>query len=233
MALLLELEHSARKVSAGEILWQENARVDLFCVVKEGWAYSYRNLINGSMQILKVYLPGDVIGMRDFGFTQRLSGVAMINDGVVCPFTYQQLFDLFRHSPALTAGIIAIAVRQQAMLTERLVYIGRHTAQQRLAHFLYEIYVRLDRVGAVEAGRFSLPLSQEQLGDVLGLSAVHISRMFTMLRDEGLVLRERQQLYFPDPGALARMAEFNDAYLDESLPSVFHSLAQAAPSNSL
>ncbi|MCE9664891.1 Crp/Fnr family transcriptional regulator [Halomonas sp. M5N1S17] len=220
-ALLIELEHSSRRVVAGEILWQEGSDVALFCVLKEGWAYSFRYLDNGSMQILKVYLPGDIIGMRDFGFSKRLAGVAMINAGVVCPFSPQHLSQLIRASPTLATGVVAIAVRQQAMLTERLVYIGRHTAQQRLGHFLYEIYLRLRRIGAVEEGRFQLPLSQEQLGDVLGLSAVHVSRTFSMLREEGLVLKERQEVFFPDPEALAKMAEFNATYLDESLPPAF------------
>lgn len=224
-ALLLGLELNSRRVSAGEVLWQESADVDLFCVVKEGWAYSYRNLGNGSMQILKVYLPGDIIGMRDFGFSRRLAGVAMINEGAVCPFTHQQLFELFGRSPALAAGIIAVAVRQQAILTERLVYLGRYAAHERLAHFLYELYLRLKRIGAVEDNGFFMPLSQEQIGDALGLSAVHVSRTFSMLRDEGLIVRDRHQVTLPDPEALARLVEFNDTYIDETLPPAFQSFA--------
>lgn len=219
--LLLGLELNVRRVSAGEVLWQEGTSVDMFCVLKEGWAYSYRYIGDGSLQILKLYLPGDIIGMRDFSFAHRLAGVAMINDGVVCPFTYQQLFKLFSHSQALAAGIVAMAVRQQAMLTERLVYLGRYAAHERLAHFLYELYLRLKRIGAVENNGYVLPLSQEQIGDALGLSAVHVSRTFSMLRDEGLVERDRQHVYLPDPEALARMVEFNNTYIDESLPPAF------------
>lgn len=90
-ALLLGLELSPRYMSASEVLWQESEDADLFCAVKEGWAYSYSNLKNGSKQILKFYLPGDIIGIRDFGFTRRLASSAMINKGVICPFSYQQL----------------------------------------------------------------------------------------------------------------------------------------------
>ncbi|WP_104204870.1 Crp/Fnr family transcriptional regulator [Billgrantia saliphila] len=218
---LLELEEKPRRVDACETLWHENDRVDAFCVLKQGWAYSFRTLDSGAKQILKLYLPGDIIGMRDFGFSRRLAGVEMIDEGVVCPFSHQQFFEVVDYSATLASGIVAIAVRQQAMLTERLVYVGRHTAQQRLAHFLYELYLRLSRIDAVKDNTFSLPLSQEQMGDALGLSSVHVSRTFTMLRDEGLVLRDRQRVQLPDPAALACMAEFSDAYLDESIPSPF------------
>lgn len=223
-ALLLGLELNTKRVPSGEVLWHERADVDSFCVVKEGWAYSYRNLDNGSMQILKLYLPGDIIGLRDFGFPRRLAGVAMIDDGVISPFTHRQLFELLGRSPALAAGLMATGARQQAMLSERLVYMGRCDAHERLAHFLYELYLRLKRIGAVSDGSFTLPLSQEQIGDALGLSAVHVSRTFTMLRDEGLVERERQHVQLLDPTALAQRIDFNDAYLDEDLPQAFQSL---------
>ncbi|KAA0010872.1 Crp/Fnr family transcriptional regulator [Billgrantia pellis] len=218
---LLGLEQKPRRVDASDPLWHENDTVDAFCILKQGWAYSFRNLDSGAKQILKLYLPGDIIGMRDFGFSHRLAGVEMIDEGVVCPFSHQQLFEVMDYSATLASGIVAIAVRQQAMLTERLVYVGRHTAQQRLAHFLYELYLRLSRIEAVKDNTFSLPLSQEQVGDALGLSSVHVSRTFSMLRDEGLVLRDRQRIQLPDPMALASMAEFSDAYLDESMPSPF------------
>ncbi|GEN29648.1 Crp/Fnr family transcriptional regulator [Halovibrio variabilis] len=227
-ALLLGLELNPRHISANEELWQERADADMFCVVKEGWAYSYRNLRNGSKQILKFYLPGDIIGMRDFGFTRRLSSAAMINQGVIYPFSYQQLFELFGRS-SLAVGIMATAMRQQALLSERLIYLGQYAAHERLAHFLYEIYLRLKRIEAVEDNSFLMPLTQQLISDALGMSPVHVSRTFSMLREEGLVIRDRQHVKLPDPEALARLVEFNDSYIDELLPLTFAELLRASP----
>ncbi|EHA16898.1 Crp/Fnr family transcriptional regulator [Halomonas sp. HAL1] len=226
-ALLLGLELSPRYMSANEVLWQESEDADLFCVVKEGWAYSYRNLKNGSKQVLKFYLPGDIIGIRDFGFTRRLASAAMINKGVICPFSYQQLFELFGRSN-LAAGIVATATRQQAQLSERLIYLGKYSAHEQLAHFLYEIYLRLKRIEAVKDNSFFMPLTQELISDALGMSPVHVSRTFSMLREEGLVIRNRQHVKLPDPEALARLVEFNDSYIDELLPPSFNELLKAS-----
>lgn len=220
-ALLGELEQDPIKVGSGKVIWQENDRTGQYCTLVHGWAYSYRILGDGSQQILKIYLPGDIIGLREFAFAHRLAGVATIENGLVCRFTHQQLLQIFSHSRTLTAILYAIACRQQAMLCERLMYTTHRTAQQRLAHFLYETYLRLERIGAVDKGEFRLPLSQEQLGDLLGLSAVHVSRTFTTLREEGLVYRERHQVQFPDPAAVARFAEFDPRYLDDCIPSLF------------
>ena len=226
--LLLGLELSPRHMSASEVLWQQSEHANQFCVVKEGWAYSYRNLKNGSKQILKFYLPGDIIGMRDFGFTRRLASAAMINKGVIYPFSYQQLFELFGR-PNLAAGIMATAVRQQALLSERLIYLGQYAAHEQLAHFLYEIYLRLKRIEAVKDNSFLMPLSQELISEALGMSSVHVSRTFSMLHEEGLVIRDRQYVTLPDPEALARLVEFNDSYIDEFLPPTFSELLRTSP----
>jgi len=227
-ALLLGLELSPRRMSANEVLWQERADADLFCVVKEGWAYSYRSLKNGSKQNLKFYLPGDIIGMRDFGFARRLSSAAMISKGVVYPFSYQQLFELFGRSN-LAVGIMATAIRQQAILSERLIYLGQYAAHEQLAHFLYEFYLRLKRIGAVESNTFLMPLTQQLISDALGMSPVHVSRTFSMLRDKGLVIRDRQQVTLPDPEALASLVGFNDSYIDELLPPMFTEFLRNSP----
>ena len=226
--LLLGLELKPRYMSAGEVLWEENDEANLFCLIKEGWAYSYRDLKNGSKQILKFYLPGDIVGLRDFGFSRRLASAAMINKGVVCPFSYQQLFELFG-SPALSIGIMAMAVRQQALLSERLIYLSQYAAHEQLAHFLYELYLRLKRIGAVEDNGFLMPLSQEQIGYALGMSSVRVSRTFSMLREEGLVFRDRQHVRLPDPEALAQLIEFNDSYIDEVLPPSLFEFLEVSP----
>lgn len=227
-ALLLGLELSPRHMSANEVLWLESADADLFCVVKEGWACSYRNLKNGSKQILKFYLPGDIIGIRDFGFPRRLASAVMITNGVIYPFSYQQLFELFGRSN-LAVGIMATAVRQQALLSERLIYLAQYDAYERLAHFLYEIYLRLNRIEAVEDNSFFMPLTQQLISDALGMTPVHVSRTFSMLREKGLVIRDRHYVKLLDPEALARLVEFNDSYIDEFLPPTFSELLGGRP----
>lgn len=219
--LLCELEQSPSEVRAGQSLWQERDRANDFCTIRRGWAYSYRNLGDGSRQILEVYLPGDIIGLREFAFSQRLAGVAMIDDGVVCHFPHRRMVELFSQSTTLTAVLFAIASRQQALLTEQLINLARRSAHQKLAHFLYEMYLRLLETGAADDGKFRLPLSQEQLADTLGLSSVHVSRTFSAFRESGLVIRERHKITIPDLTALAEAAEFDSRYLHDSLRPLF------------
>nr|WP_299243087.1 Crp/Fnr family transcriptional regulator [uncultured Halomonas sp.] len=219
--LLHRLEESPIETRAGQVLWEECDKASEFCTISKGWAYSFRNMDDGSRQILELFMPGDIVGMREFAFSQRLTGLAMIDDGVICHFPHHRLMDVFRTSTTLTAVLFAIVSRHQALLTERLVNLARRSAQQRLAHFIYEIYERLNQTGAPSDGHFRLPLSQEQIGDALGLSSVHVSRTFTSFRKQHLVLRERHRMHLPNPQALAELADFDSRYLNDSLKPIF------------
>ncbi|WP_106477435.1 Crp/Fnr family transcriptional regulator [Phytohalomonas tamaricis] len=221
MDILLELEKSPLNVFANDVLWEEGAKADNICTVKEGWAYSYRSMNDGTRQVMDIYLPGDVIGMREFAFQERLTGVAMLTDGIVCRFPNKSMIDIFTNSPQLTAVFFAISARQQALLTERLVNLGRRNAREKVAHFVYEMYVRLRRTNPDIGNYFSLPLSQQIFADILGLSAVHISRTFSELREEGLIFRDRNRVEIPDLARLAEVSGFSDKYLNDHLNDYF------------
>ena len=219
--LLVSLEESPTDIKAGSLLWEMGDPASEFCTLKSGWAFSYRHLENGNRQILEVFLPGDIIGLREFAFSQRLENVRMITDGVVCHFPHKRLLEVFRQSLSLTSVVFAIASRHQALLTERLVNLARRSARQKTAHFLYEMYLRLRQTNSHIDGQFRLPLSQEQLADILGLSPVHVSRTFSSLSEEGLVFRDRHNLTIPDLKSLAKAGEFDDCYLHDDVRPLF------------
>ncbi|WP_447554909.1 Crp/Fnr family transcriptional regulator [Vreelandella sp. EE22] len=215
--LLDSLEDSPTDQKAGSLLWEMKDAANEFCTLRSGWAYSYRHLENGDRHILEVFLPGDIIGLREFAFSQRLENVRFITDSVVCHFPHKRMVDLFSQSLPLTSVMFAISSRQQALLTERLINLARRTARQKMAHFLNEMYVRLSQTNPDLTGQFRLPLSQEQLADVLGLSPVHVSRTFSSLSEDGLVYRDRHHINIPDLKALAAEGEFDDCYLNDNV----------------
>ena len=220
-ALLLALEKHVIPVKAGTVLWDEQDEAHELCTLKSGWAFSYRDLENGSRQILEIYLPGDIIGLREYAFSKRLSGVQMLENGEVCFFPHRSLTDIFERSSILTAILFAVASRHQVMLMERLVNLARRNARQKLAHFLLEMCQRLKQRHMGGGSTLRLPLSQEMLADLLGLSSVHVSRTFTALDEDGLVFRDRHHITMPDLDALKREAGFDDRYLIENMRPLF------------
>ena len=72
----------------------------------------------------------------------------------------------------------------EATLREWLVNIGARTAEQRIAHLLCEMLLRLRSVGLTNGDAYELPLTQVEIADTMGLSNVHANRMLQRLRKE-------------------------------------------------
>jgi len=200
---LAALESAAIDVTKGQVLWHEGDIVRDFCTLRRGWAYSFRHMEDGTRHILEVFLPGDVIGLHEFPFKQRLSSVAMLEDGEIRTAANRRLLDLFRESSSLMSVCFAACSYQQAVLSERLVHLSRRSARQRVAYFLFEIFCRLRRNDDDLGECFRMPLSQQQLADALGLSPVHVSRTLTAFRQEGLIKLARGWVTMLDMQALA------------------------------
>jgi len=120
--------------------------------------------------------------------------------------------------PRLATAILWAASRDEAMVVEHLVGIGRRDADARVAHFLLELGSRLALVGMGDRTGYRCPLTQYHLADALGLSAVHINRVLRRLRETGLVTFRDGQVTFGDYRGLVKLADFDPAYLDQSGP---------------
>jgi len=102
---------------------------------------------------------------------------------------------------------------ENSILTEWTLCLGRRSADQHLAHLFCELLMRLSAVGRVEDNGFALPLTQEQIADVLGLTPVHVNRTLQQLRKAGLVEVDQGRLTILDWEAIKRRAGFDPAYL--------------------
>lgn len=175
---------------------------------------------NGARQILDVYVPGDVIGLRDFAFRRRVSGLKLLTDGVLCAFPKARLTEVFAESLLLCNIFFMIASRDQAILVERLVNLGRRSAREKLAHFLVEMASRLEKTNTRVANHLHLPLTQALLADSLGLSVVHVNRIFHELKEEKLVDSPNSGIRLLDIEGLKKVACFDPSYLDEDLDGI-------------
>ncbi|MFC0269771.1 Crp/Fnr family transcriptional regulator [Kushneria aurantia] len=211
--LLSALEKSPEKVAAGKLMWKEGDPSEEMAVLSKGWAFSSYTLEDGSRMILDIFLPGDVIGLREFSARTHQANVETVTECTLCRFPLRHLDDIFENSPRLTHTFFSIAATQQSMLVERMINLGRRSAQTRLSHFICEMRSRLSRTNPDLEKDFRLPLSQQMLADTMGLTPVHVSRVFTQLREKGLVYRDRHQVSIPDLDRLIGFADFDGSYL--------------------
>ena len=217
---LESLEDKPVYIPRNSNIWHEGSDATNFYVLRSGWAYSSRILANGSRQVLDVFVPGDLVGLREYAFKQRLNGVHTITDVELCAFPKSQLQAVFATSALLGQLFFALAARGQAMLLERVINLGRRSARQRVAHLMSELTLRARHSPLGDGNTTLLPLSQTLLADLLGLSAVHINRTIRGLREDGMIELHHQAIKLLDLDALKEVASFNPAYLSDEYISL-------------
>ncbi|MFN3844876.1 MAG: Crp/Fnr family transcriptional regulator [Paracoccaceae bacterium] len=187
-------------------------------VLASGWVCSYKLLSGGSRQIVDFQIPGDFLGLRSVLFRaadHNVEPVTRVEASEVLP---KDLLETFGNTPRLATAVLWAASRDEAMVVEHLVGIGRRDAKERMAHFLLELGARLKLVGLGSSLGFACPLSQYLLADALGLSAVHVNRVLRELREDGLVTFRNGQVEIHDLDGLVQLADFDKTYLDHDGP---------------
>ncbi|WP_372972783.1 Crp/Fnr family transcriptional regulator [Marinobacter sp.] len=227
--LLASLEKTPKDYSKGTLIWQEGMDADHFYTVRSGWACSLRNMEDGSRQVVDLYVPGDVVGLRDFAFRRRASNLLTVTDASLCPFPKRRLTDVFASSRLLCNLFFLIAARDQAILVERLTNLGRRSARDKVAHFLLEMAHRLDKACVDVHDCNHLPLTQVLLADALGLSTVHVNRTLNELKQESLTALGPDGISLLDRDGLKEVAGFDPEYLDEDVESLLRSIGARAP----
>lgn len=103
-----------------------------------------------------------------------------------------------------------------AISREWVLSLGVQNAKERFARFFCELFMRMEIVGLTEGDGFRLPMTQTEMSDMLGMSAVHVNRIIGELREEGLIEMCGGRVRLPDLAALAALGEFKAAYLEAS-----------------
>jgi CRP-like cAMP-binding protein len=160
-------------------------------VLLSGWGCRARLLSDGRRQIVSFLLPGDLIGGMPPQLPAPCTALAL---GPVRLLEVTPAMRAIRAAPGDYPGLVRamhlVGQTYEVLLRDQIVRLGRQTAFERMASLLLEFRERLDVAGLVRDGSFAMPLTQEVLGDALGLSGVHVNRTLQqMRRDELLEIR--------------------------------------------
>ncbi len=198
--LLAEIESGEQKIlrlmcgktfrfKRGEVLIDADAEHQFIYRLVTGWVCRIRVLDDGRRQCILLFLPGDLFAVKTMLMMRNTDAVIALTDSVVERIHYRDL-----HAACLANGDVATRCLWQVMEEERrlhnwVVGLGQGDAIERAAMLVLDIRARLMIAGAMalDERSFQWPLTQSQLGDCLGLTAVHVNRVLRVLREEGIV----------------------------------------------
>jgi CRP-like cAMP-binding protein len=209
---LAALGVNAREMGARRNIIREGDRPDHVHLIVEGWAARYKLLPDGARQITAFLIPGDFCDLHVTILGEMDHGIATLTRSRVA-FIPHSVMEALTQRPALIKAFWWATLVDEAVLRSWIVNVGRRDAFEAVGHLLCELYVRMKNVGLVEDHRFDLPLTQEEIGDALGLTSVHVNRVLQRLRAEDLISLRHGHLTIHDYRRLEKAAGFNPNYL--------------------
>lgn len=168
------------------VLVEGNHSAHLYTALS-GWGFRYKLLPDGRRQILNYLMPGDLIGLQGTLMGEMQHSVEALTPMLLCVFERDNLNELYRNHPGLAYDITWIASREERMLDENLLSLGRRTALERAAYLIAFIASRGKTVGLNDGATFEIPITQQHVADTLGLSIVHTNKTLRKLADKGLI----------------------------------------------
>ena len=218
----LAAEERAAILGLGGMIVQVGAGIDLVLPGRQG---AYVHFIvegvigrlaafsDGVRQITALHLPGDVADLYAVVRPGTAPALQALVTTTLIRVPIQDMAALARTMPVLTEAFWAYCAIDIAVLERWAANLGRRAAMQRMAHLLCEIGLRVEQAGRGERRAFSLPLTQQQLGDALGLTPVHINRTLKGLRGEGLISMTGRDFQIHDWDRLSALGDFDPSYL--------------------
>ncbi|MDP4575692.1 Crp/Fnr family transcriptional regulator [Qipengyuania sp. G39] len=212
-AILTGLCSDVRTLSAEDDLIEESAPPKQVFIQLEGWAFRYKLLPEGKRQITGYLLPGDICDPFVFVLKRMDHGIGALSDLKCAAVSKDQILEAFNSSPRIARGLWWSSLVDESILRQWLTNLGQRFAYERMAHIFCELWLRMTIVGLADEDEFHLPLTQNQLGDTIGLTPVHVNRTLQRMRSESLIEFEQRRLKICDIDKLKDIAEFNSDYL--------------------
>jgi CRP-like cAMP-binding protein len=169
------------RVEPGISFLREGTRSEHLYTVLKGWAFRYKVLDDGRRQILNYALPADMVGLQGTLMREMQHSVEALTPLVLCVFPRPKLWDLYSRLPSLAFDVTWLAAREEQLIDEHLVSLGRRTALERTAFLLLHLFLRAEEAGLVKDASIQFPFTQQHVADTLGMSLVHTNKTLKRL----------------------------------------------------
>jgi CRP-like cAMP-binding protein len=200
-------------MEAQSYILREGDRPERCAVLIQGFSFRHKLTGDGSRQILSINIPGEALDFQNIFLEEADHNVQMLSRGLIADIPREEIERLILTNPEVGRAILITALVEASIFREWVVNIGQRDSRSRIAHLLCEFAYRMTSQGLAPHDVYELPITQEQLADATGLTAVHVNRVLQALQREGLLERDRRMIRFPSWERMQDVADFNPRYL--------------------
>ena len=212
-AAISKISNTSRVIAPRRDLIREGENPKFAHLMLDGWACRYKTLPDGRRQIVAFFVPGDFCDLNVYVLRQMDHSVGAITRLSVADISREDMDRLTARYPRVAQALWWETLVNAAIQREWTLSVGQRTAYERIAHLLAELFLRLRTVKMTSGTSCDFPLTQNDLADATGLTAVHVNRTLQELRRDGLIELERRRLTILDMQRLMEAAMFNANYL--------------------
>lgn len=181
------------------------AALDAVFLIADGWATSKMEIKTGDTQILEIFGPGSIAGLS------RLDEASLVDYSITALQTIQAykidvgaLTLVCSKNEDLSRWLATILVRQTQRTHRHLAALGQLSARGRLAFVMLRILSVAKQMGpSVDDQAIPLPMTQDNIGNMLGLTNVSVSKIMTEFRKTGLIDYSRNRIVVKNVAALS------------------------------
>jgi CRP-like cAMP-binding protein len=210
LAFISSFKKGELAVDAGSLILAEGAHSAQLFTLLSGWAFRFKTLEDGRRQILNYLLPGDLVGLQGSVMGEMQHSVEALAPSILCVFQRDSLPTLFSNHPDLGFDVTWLASREERMLDENLLSVGRRSALERAAYLIAFIHRRAVTVGAIDGKHTMIPISQQHVADTLGLSIVHTNKTLKRLAQLRLIRWHDRACEVLDAPGLMKVAGWSE-----------------------
>jgi CRP-like cAMP-binding protein len=202
-----------REFRADQTVIRRNQDLTESLLLLDGWMARTKDLSDGGRQISELQFSGDFTDMHGFTLKRLDHNVVTITRSRVGIVPHERIYALLERFPHVGRVYWLMTNLDAAIHREWTVSLGRRSALSRMAHLFCEILQRLKIVGLNDGDSYEFPLTQQELSECLGLTAVHVNRTLQELRKRGLIEVENRRVTILDLPRLKSVGEFDPYYL--------------------
>jgi len=211
---ILSLKGQRKQVAAHVDFVRLGEQVIHACLVVDGLIGRFGQTRNGIRQITCLYIPGDMADLPSVVAPRSGWALGALADTTILQIQHSDLRSLAANHPRVAEAFWRDCVVDSSIFSEWVVNVGRRNALSRLAHVFCEMAVRCEEAGIGDRTTFPLPITQADLGDATGLTAVHVNRTLKNLRTGGIVELRSGIVTIHDWKKLVLVADFDGAFLN-------------------
>jgi CRP-like cAMP-binding protein len=213
-AAIRALPFTVRTVEAPAYLVREGEKSRAHCtIILSGFAMRQKLAMSGARQIVSFHLAGDFIDLQQLFLTVADHNVQALTRMIVADVSRAALQELTLTHPNIARAVWIDGLVDASIYREWVLNVGRRDARAKIAHVLCEFGVRMKAAGIAQDSDYDLPMTQEQLGDAVGLTAVHVNRTLKALVADGIVSIERRHVRVRNWDLLMAAGDFSALYL--------------------